>query len=146
MSRRKRALTRVFASRSELPNPHAGPVGSCARHCGPNVLRRLAARQESLTRPLRALAGSAPAPLAINQGVRYQWRLAGLAAAGTVLGARRLTHLPLHSHWLGTLLFSRQGRLQVSCFMACQPEPRHERPPLASLLRCLPPEWQLLVF
>ena len=62
---RATALTRVFASRSELPNPHAGPVGSCARHCVPNVLRRLAARQESLSRPPRALVGSAPAPPAI---------------------------------------------------------------------------------
>lgn len=68
-------LARALASRSELPKPQDGPVGSCARHCGPNVLRRLVARQESLMPPLRAVAGgSPPAPAAITRtgGARLQ--------------------------------------------------------------------------
>ena len=92
---RASALTRVFASRSELPNPHAGPVGSCARHCVPNVLRRLAARQESLSRPLRALVGSAPAPLAIYCSVLpVETGLAGLTPLLVALGVHcRLSRL-----------------------------------------------------
>jgi len=69
--RQARARARALASRSELPKPQDGPVASCARHCGPNVLRRLVARQDSLALPPRAAAGGrCPALAAITESVQ----------------------------------------------------------------------------